>query len=55
MVADLRLGRDNRIGRMMCIVVKYWLRLLNVGIHEVVRKSYEWRMNNIRVDSWVNK
>jgi hypothetical protein len=54
-VAELELGRDSRWGKVLCTIVKYWLRLLSMDCEEVARVCYEWQTNNLKADGWVRK
>jgi hypothetical protein len=54
-VAELELWRDIRRGRVMNMIVKYWLRLLCMDSLEIVRSCYKWQINNLKVDGWENK
>jgi hypothetical protein len=40
-VAELELGRDSRRGKVLCVAVKYWLRILQMDRGELVRGCYE--------------
>jgi hypothetical protein len=40
--ADLELGRDSRRGKVLCLTMKYWLRILRMEKEELVKGCYEW-------------
>jgi hypothetical protein len=44
-------GRDTRRGKVLCMIVKYWLRLLHMDIHEIIRNCYEWQINHLQLES----
>jgi hypothetical protein len=50
-VAELKLGRDSRRGKVLCRAVKYWQRTLQMDMEELVRVCYEWQVNNLEFDS----
>jgi hypothetical protein len=54
-VAKLELGRDSRRGKVLCLAVKYWLQILQMGKEELGRVCYEWQMNNLKFGSWAKK
>jgi hypothetical protein len=54
-VAELELGRDSRRGKVLCMTVKYWIRLLSMDSEETARVCYEWQLNNLKVDGWARK
>jgi hypothetical protein len=54
-VAELELGGDSRRGKVLCTIVKYWIRLLSMDCEEVARVCYEWQTNNLKADGWVRK
>jgi hypothetical protein len=54
-VAELKLKRDGRRGKVLCTIVKYWIRLLSMDCEEIVRVCYEWQINNLKADGWVRK
>jgi hypothetical protein len=45
-VAKLEMGRHNnsRRGRVLCLAMKYWLSMLQMGEDELVRERYEWQI-----------
>jgi hypothetical protein len=53
-VAELKLGKDSRRGKVLCLV-KYWLRILQMDKEELVMVCYEWQVNNLEFGSWAKK
>jgi hypothetical protein len=53
--AELELGRDSRRGKVMCTLVKYWQRILQMDKDDLVRVCYDWQINNAQYDGWAKK
>jgi hypothetical protein len=51
-VAELELCRDSTRGKVMSTISKYWLSLLHMDSLEIVRRCYEWQINNLTVECW---
>jgi 1,2-phenylacetyl-CoA epoxidase catalytic subunit len=54
-VAELKLGRDSRRGKVMITLVKYWQRILQMNKNDLVRVCYDWQINNVQYDGWAKK
>jgi hypothetical protein len=48
------LGRDGRRGKVLCLVVTYWLGILHMDKEEFVR-CYVWQISNLKFGSWAKK
>jgi hypothetical protein len=48
---EILLGR----GKVLCLAVKYWLRILQIDKKEFERECYEWQLNNLKFRSWARK
>jgi hypothetical protein len=53
--AEIELGRDNRRGKTMSLTLKYWQRILRMDNQELVKKSRDWQIDNIKSDSWAKR
>jgi hypothetical protein len=51
-VAELKLGRDSRRGKVMSTLVKYSQRILQMDKEDLVRVCYDWQINNAQYDGW---
>jgi hypothetical protein len=51
-VAEMELRTDSRRGKAVWLTVKYWQRIMHMGIEDPVRQCYEWKKGNMRFESW---
>jgi hypothetical protein len=54
-VAELKLGRDSRRGKVLCLAMKFWQRTPQVDKEELLRVCYKWQVNNLEFHSWAKK
>jgi hypothetical protein len=47
--------RNCKRGEVLCLVVKHWLRILQMVWEELVRRCYEWQISNLKFGSWAKK
>jgi hypothetical protein len=50
-VAELEMGRDSRRDKVLCLAVKYWLRILQKDKGELIRGCYVWQISNLKFGS----
>jgi hypothetical protein len=54
-VVELKLGKDSRRGKVLCLAVKFRPWIPQIDKKETVRGSYEWQINNFKFGSWAIK
>jgi hypothetical protein len=54
-MADTELGRDIRRTEAVWLAVKYWQRIMHMGVQDPVRQCYECQKGNMRFESWAKK
>jgi hypothetical protein len=42
-------GRGGRKGMVLCLAIKYWLRILRVTMGELVTECYDWQISILEI------
>lgn len=50
-----QLGRDSGRGKVLCLAVKCWLRVLQADKEELVKGCCEWQISDLKFESWANE
>ncbi|KDR17814.1 hypothetical protein L798_08243 [Zootermopsis nevadensis] len=51
-VAEVELGRDSRRSKVLGLVTKFWLRILQMDRDDLVRRCYDWQVLNLKIGGW---
>jgi len=54
-MAELKLGTNSEGGKILCLVLKSWLTILQMEKDKLLRFCHDWHTGNMKSGSWKRK